>query len=608
MCGIFGVISKAGSYEKEINNLALNAAQRGTDSSGILYLDSKLLNVVRADYEIQKLIRKVTPYNSELVIGHSRLVTNGVNDNQPIARDGFIVIHNGIITNVDELWKKNSSLQRNLEIDTEIIPALLNKYIKSKGDIKRGVSKLFEQCEGVISAIVVSIKLNIVMLLSNNGSMYYGNKKDNIFISSEFYPLQNNNVTDIKQLIGYKIFSIKLSDLKISEKNISLQSRDNLLPKFIHNIDKDKLLEFTRPNLNRCTKCILPHTMPYIEFNKEGVCNYCENYVNKNQPKPFSHLENLVEQYRLTGKRDCIVPFSGGRDSCHSLHVIVKKLKMNPIAYTYDWGMVTDLGRRNISRMCSSLGVENIIVAADIKKKRSNIKKNLVAWLKNPHLGMVSILTAGDKHFFKYSEIVRKQTQISLNIWGTNPLETTHFKSGFLGISPAFRNKDVYNSGWLNQINYQSKRIKQFMLSPRYFNSSLLDTYTGEYWRSINKRKDYFHLYDYMTWDEEEVNQDLAKYNWEWATDTPTSWRIGDGTAAFYNYIYYTVAGFSEHDTFRSNQIREGVLTREQALEKVNSENRPRYEGIQWYLDAVNIDYVKTINIINKIPKLYESN
>ena len=28
--------------------------------------------------------------------------------------------------------------------------------------------------------------------------------------------------------------------------------------------------------------------------------------------------------------------------------------------YTYDWGMVTDLGRRNISRMCADLGVENI--------------------------------------------------------------------------------------------------------------------------------------------------------------------------------------------------------------------------------------------------------
>ena len=36
--------------------------------------------------------------------------------------------------------------------------------------------------------------------------------------------------------------------------------------------------------------------------------------------------------------------------------------------------MTSDIGRRNISIMCSKLGIENIIVAADIKKKRdSNI-------------------------------------------------------------------------------------------------------------------------------------------------------------------------------------------------------------------------------------------
>ena len=46
--------------------------------------------------------------------------------------------------------------------------------------------------------------------------------------------------------------------------------------------------------------------------------------------------------------------------------------------------MVTDLGRRNISRMCGKLGVENIIVAADITTKRDYIRRNLEAWLKSP--------------------------------------------------------------------------------------------------------------------------------------------------------------------------------------------------------------------------------
>ena len=91
------------------------------------------------------------------------------------------------------------------------------------------------------------------------------------------------------------------------------------------------------------------------------------------------------------------------------------------------------------------------------------------------------------------------------------------------------------------------------------------------------------------------------------AVDTPTTWRIRDGTAAFYNYVYYTVAGFTEHDTFRSNQIREGDITRDEALKLVKEENRPRYPNIKWYLDALAIDYNKAISIVNKIPKLYEN-
>ena len=103
-----------------------------------------------------------------------------------------------------------------------------------------------------------------------------------------------------------------------------------------------------------------------IRFDEQGVCNYCHNYKPRNKPRPTSEIFNLVERYRRTEGDDCIVPFSGGRDSCYGLHLIVNELKMKPITYTYDWGMVTDLGRRNISRMCAQLGVENIIVAGSL--------------------------------------------------------------------------------------------------------------------------------------------------------------------------------------------------------------------------------------------------
>jgi hypothetical protein len=144
------------------------------------------------------------------------------------------------------------------------------------------------------------------------------------------------------------------------------------------------------------------------------------------------------------------------------------------------------------------------------------------------------------------------------------------------------------------------------MENPRYLNTSVWNTVGSFISRSIIPHRDYYHLFDYYRWDETEIEKLVREeYQWETAIDTQTTWRIGDGTAPFYNYIYYTVAGFSEYDTFRSNQIREGMMTREEGMRLVMLENRPRYASLKWYLDILNLDFTSTIKRINSIPKLY---
>jgi hypothetical protein len=448
-------------------------------------------------------------------------------------------------------------------------------------------------------------KLGKVVLFSNNGSLYIGSNNEGFYFSSESYPLNKIGCKDTRQIKDEAfIVDIPLCDeIQVSDDN---KRTEDLIPEFKYIKSEADLLEYKKPLIKRCTKCILPETMPFINFDEHGVCNYCRNYKSRNKPRPKEELFELVEPYRRKEGLDCIVPFSGGRDSCYGTHLIVKELKMKPVTYTYDWGMVTDLGRRNISRMCSKLGVENIIIAADISKKRRNIRMNLQAWLKSPHLGMMAMLTAGDKHFFRHVETVKKQTGINLNLWGVNPLEITHFKTGFLDIPPDFEEKRVYAHGITKQLRYHYKRTKAMLESPGYFNRSLWDTLSGEYHRSFTEKKDYYHIFDYWRWDEKEIYSTLlGEYEWEKAPDTSTTWRIGDGTAAFYNYIYYTVAGFTEQDTFRSNQIREDDITREEALSLVECENTPRYQNIRWYLDALGMDFADTIKVINLIPKLY---
>lgn len=604
MCGIFGYVSQDKVEKELLRELVKYSQQRGRDSSGLIFYKDAGYYVERADVNIEKLLAHVNPYESRVVVGHSRLVTNGMGDNQPVVRGDVCVVHNGIVVNDSALWAE-MGLEKSLEIDTEIIAAIAEKHLLDGGDYSAIPDLVLTRCKGVVACALVLPKLGKLLLFSNNGSLYLGRKGGAKFFSSEKFPLLQIQCSDIQQIRN--LVAIDIPETASSFKiNDVVSERKNLIPSLGFSRDEESILENPRPVFKRCTRCILPETMPYIAFDSGGVCNYCRTYRLRNNPKPEAELFELVNPYRRAGQDDCIVPFSGGRDSCYGLHLIVKELKMKPITYTYDWGMVTDLGRRNISRMCAELGVENIIVADDIEKKRRNIATNLSAWLKSPHLGMISILTSGDKHFFRHVETVKKQTGINLNLWGVNPLEVTHFKAGFLGVPPDFEEKRVYMHGWSKQLEYQWLRFKAMLASPGYFNSSLWDTLSGEYYRSFTEKKDYYHIFDYWRWDEEIIDDTLInQYGWETAVDTNTTWRIGDGTAAFYNYIYYLVAGFTEHDTFRSNQIREGQMTRDEALRLVEDENRPRYPNIRWYLDAIGIDFMDAIKTINKIPRLY---
>lgn len=602
MCGIFGGVGSGPGLAADVKRLATYARHRGADSSGLVFKGPDAYEVHRADFDIQSLKKKVKLPQSSIIAGHSRLVTNGHFDNQPVIRDGIIVLHNGIVVNTAAVWEKIKSTPE-LEIDTEVLPAIARHELTFSRDVSRVAQRVFELCEGVVNCAMLIPAEGKLLLFTNNGSLYTGSKNGNVYFSSEAFPLQEIACEEISQISDTLILDVPVSNKEPVIHDIS-RSRSNLVPSLPQSSQEERILTLPELNLTRCTRCILPETMPFISFDQSGICNYCHAYTPRNSAQPLDELVDLLAPYKRAVGRDTILPFSGGRDSSFGLHVAVEVLGLKPIAYTYDWGMVTDLGRRNISRMCAALGVENIIVAADIEKKRANIRKNLQAWLRSPHLGMMSILTAGDKHFFRYVETVKKQTGINLNLWSINPLEVTHFKAGFLGIPPNFEEKRVYASGLPQQLRYHSKRFAAMLESPRYFNTSLWDTLSGEYYRSAQKKTDYYHLFDYMRWNETEINNTLDSYQWERAEDTPTTWRIGDGTAAFYNYVYARIAGFTEHDTFRSNQIREGDITRDEALALIAEENQPRYQNIKWYLDAIDLDYSSTIERVNSVSPL----
>ena len=670
MCGIFGISIKKESslkakYKDVLKTLFILSESRGKEASGFALNNGKELRYLKSPFPASELV-KSDVFSKEIddlftidnpfytIIGHSRLVTNGYEqyneNNQPVIKNDQAVIHNGIIVNDTDLWKKYSDEKKLSDLDSELIPTLISRFNKQEGSLRSAFSKLYEEIYGMTSIAVMPFGLNNLILATNNGSVYYTTSRngDAFIFASERYILNtlidNLKLQDlidkgqIKQLHANQICcvnstnnSFEISTLASNPKEFSnLEKRNEPLKEFeikekvsnksVHvntsmehrnvTISKTFKDEIEKRNLKiaslkRCSKCILPETFPFIAFDDKGICNYCNNY-SPLQFKGPEKFKELLDKYRSKdGSPDCLMPFSGGRDSSYALHYVKKELGMTPIAFSYDWGMLTDLARRNQARMCGRLGIEHILISADIRKKRENIRKNVLAWLKHPHLGTIPLFMAGDKQYFYFANLLMEQNKLDLSILGENMLETTRFKTGFCGIKPKFDSERTYSLSTADKLKMIFFYGKEYIVNPAYINSSLLDTLDSFKSYYVMKHNN-INIFDYLPWEEEKIESVLInEYDWETDPGTKSTWRIGDGTAAFYNYIYYVVAGFTENDTFRSNQIREGSITRAFALEKANTENQPRWDSIQWYCNTIGIDFEGAIEKINQIETIY---
>ena len=320
-------------------------------------------------------------------------------------------------------------------------------------------------------------------------------------------------------------------------------------------------------------------------------------------------LMSILDKYRSkNGEPDCIVGLSGGRDSSYGLHLLETKFKMNPIAFTYDWGLTTDISRVNQAKLCGKLGIEHIIRSANIKQKRNYVRNNIMAWLKRPHLGMLPVVQAGDKPFMDFGDILAKEHNIKLVIQFTGyQLEQREFFLGFAGINQKLENNQRMSSyNLFNKLKMFYFYSTQTLLNPRYINFALLDNFQG-FISSFVRKENSLHFYNYVKWDEQNII-DVLKQEYNWSNDLAygkNQWRMGDGQTTFNNFIYYTLAGFSEFDNFRSNQICEGLLTRSDALDLAKKDNQFKYEVLKNFSEIIGFNLDDVLSKIVSIPKLY---
>lgn len=116
-----------------------------------------------------------------------------------------------------------------------------------------------------------------------------------------------------------------------------------------------------------CSNCIMDTSDPRIEFNTDGVCNYCINFKDEVKPnwntgkKGMTVLTKLAKQISRESKKndfDCIIGLSGGLDSSYTAHVVVNELGLKPLLFHVDAGWNTDQAVGNIEKLVDGLGLD----------------------------------------------------------------------------------------------------------------------------------------------------------------------------------------------------------------------------------------------------------
>jgi len=114
--------------------------------------------------------------------------------------------------------------------------------------------------------------------------------------------------------------------------------------------------------MKRCGKCCLPETQDSIRFDEKGICTVCKQIDVKKLKVDWEQRKELLlklcDKFRGKHTYDCIVPFSGGKDSTYTLWYLVTQLGMKPLVVSFDHGFYRPLHLQNRERTLRKLGCD----------------------------------------------------------------------------------------------------------------------------------------------------------------------------------------------------------------------------------------------------------
>lgn len=175
--------------------------------------------------------------------------------------------------------------------------------------------------------------------------------------------------------------------------------------------------------MKRCVNCGLPETYESIEFSDNGVCNLCiqkkhrDTIIDWNERK--QELNTLIKSYRGKYDYDCLIPFSGGKDSTFTLYYLMKEFQLKPLVMQFNHGFMRENLKKNNERTFKKLGVDAISFTPNWKVVKrlmleSLIRKGDFCW--HCHTGI-----------FSYPMHLAIKFNVPLIFWGEPSSEYTAY-------------------------------------------------------------------------------------------------------------------------------------------------------------------------------------
>ncbi|NOR38338.1 MAG: glutamine--fructose-6-phosphate transaminase (isomerizing) [Candidatus Thorarchaeota archaeon] len=207
MCGIIGVVQGRGEVASFLHQALKRLEYRGYDSVGITTIADNRLHTKKDKGKVDAVHRSLNldDLPGFIGIGHTRWATHGVpslmNSHPHFdCKNEIAVIHNGVIDNFLRLRKDLHSRSHKFksETDTEVIPHLIEEYMKEGMDLAAALKEVTKQIEGTYAIVAMSTKEPEKIVCTRNGNPLVLGREDGVsYVSSDipaFLPRTSNMI------------------------------------------------------------------------------------------------------------------------------------------------------------------------------------------------------------------------------------------------------------------------------------------------------------------------------------------------------------------------------------------------------------------------------